>query len=127
MLPLFKIDRGLVEQIFHNLLHNALHHTPENAMITMQVRHESGFCIFIIEDNGAGFPTDELDKVFNKFYRLSNSISGGTGLGLSIVKGFTEAHGGTIQLENIPSGGARFTVYIQSESSSTNLLNDGEA
>jgi two-component system sensor histidine kinase KdpD len=86
-----------------------------------------GFCIFIIEDNGAGFPTDELDEVFNKFYRLSNSVSGGTGLGLSIVKGFTEAHGGTIQLENIPSGGARFTVYIQAESSSTNLLNDGEA
>jgi two-component system sensor histidine kinase KdpD len=127
MLPLFKIDRGLVEQILHNLLHNALHHTPENAGITIQVRHESGFCIFIIEDNGAGFSTDQLDRVFDKFYRLSNSTSGGTGLGLSIVKGFTEAHGGTIQLENIPSGGARFTVYIQAESSTSNLLNDGEA
>ena len=71
----------------------------------------------IIEDNGKGFPKAELENVFDKFYRLKNTKTGGTGLGLSIVKGFTEALGGSIHLENLTTGGARFTINIVAETS----------
>jgi len=73
--------------------------------------------ILTVEDNGPGFPKNEIENVFEKFYRLKNSATGGTGLGLSIVKGFIEAHNGTIKLTNIQAGGARFTIEIPAETS----------
>jgi two-component system sensor histidine kinase KdpD len=69
----------------------------------------------IVEDNGPGFPEEEIVQVFDKFYRLKNTHTGGTGLGLSIVKGFVEAHNGTVVLRNGQPGGARFTITIPSE------------
>ena len=69
----------------------------------------------IVEDNGDGFPEEEIENVFDKFYRLKNSKAGGTGLGLSIVKGFTEALKGSVSLENVSTGGARFTIEIPCE------------
>jgi two-component system sensor histidine kinase KdpD len=69
----------------------------------------------IIEDNGNGFPEEEIKKVFGKFYRQKNSKAGGTGLGLSIVKGFIEAMGGSVHLENVPTSGARFTINIPAD------------
>jgi two-component system sensor histidine kinase KdpD len=75
-----------------------------------------------VEDSGNGFPENEIDKVFDKFYRLKNSNTGGTGLGLSIVKGFVEAQNGTIKLENLEEGGARFTIEIPAETSYLNNL-----
>jgi two-component system sensor histidine kinase KdpD len=71
----------------------------------------------IIDDNGGGFPEDEIALVFDKFYRLKNSKAGGTGLGLSIARGFTEALGGSISLQNKHEGGARFTIEIPAETS----------
>lgn len=110
-LPLFKLDIGLLEQVIHNILHNALIHTPNGSSIKIEVINVANFCEITISDNGYGFPSDKIDTVFNKFYRLSNSI-GGTGLGLSIVKGFIEAMNGTIHIENKTNGGAKFTVRI---------------
>ena len=60
-------------------------------------------------DNGKGFPTEKIDRVFDKFYSLKYSKTGGTGLGLSIARGFIEAHNGTIELRNKEDGGAKFT------------------
>ena len=72
---------------------------------------------FIIQvmDRGPGLPADALNDVFDKFYRVSGSPAGGTGLGLSIVKGFIEAHNGTVSAENRENGGLRVTVRIPSE------------
>lgn len=125
-LPLFKLDEGLMAQILHNLIHNALQHTPKNSIIKVEVTHSDTHCIIIISDNGAGFPKNEIDYVFNKFYQLKNSTSsGGTGLGLSIVKGFTEAMDGTVHLENTTQGGARFTLEFPAISTFIrNLKND---
>jgi two-component system, OmpR family, sensor histidine kinase KdpD len=67
-------------------------------------------CVITIADDGSGFPEEEIDKVFDKFYRLQNSKTGGTGLGLSIVKGFVEAQNGVITLENREEGGSLFTI-----------------
>jgi two-component system sensor histidine kinase KdpD len=67
-------------------------------------------CLITITDDGNGFPEEEIDKVFDKFYRLQNSKTGGTGLGLSIVKGFVEAQNGKIRLDNREEGGSVFTI-----------------
>jgi len=116
-LPLFKSDYGLLEQILNNLLHNAALYIPKYSVITLRVTSRDEKLIIIVEDTGNGFPKEEIDKVFEKFYRLKNSNTGGTGLGLSIVKGFVEAMSGTIFLENNPEGGAKFTICIPAESS----------
>ena len=88
-----------------------------------ELKKETNVLIVIIEDRGPGFPPTEIEKVFNKFYRLENTKPGGTGLGLSIVKGFTEAHNGTVKLENVPHG-ARFTIEIPAETSYINNMNN---
>jgi two-component system sensor histidine kinase KdpD len=116
-LPLFKLDRGLIENTLQNVIHNALQHTPHNSTIYIEATFNGTHCIIQISDNGLGFPENEIDFVFDKFYRLTNTATGGTGLGLSIVKGFTESMNGTVRLENLPNGGARFTITIPCESS----------
>ncbi|HET7898698.1 MAG TPA: ATP-binding protein, partial [Flavisolibacter sp.] len=119
-LPLFKLDKGMLEQIVYNLLNNACLYTPWNSKIYVGARNYGNVLQLIIEDNGKGFPENEMDNVFNKFYRLRNTQTGGTGLGLSIVKGFTEALGGTVRLQNLRPGGARFTIELPSETTRIN-------
>lgn len=121
-MPLFKLDGGLLEQVIHNILHNAIQHTPEKSVIEICVKPYSVGCRIEISDNGAGFPDKELQFAFDKFYRAPQTRTGGTGLGLSIAKGFTEALNGSITLENNPTGGAKFRVDIPAETSSIYVL-----
>ncbi len=116
-IPFFKLDKGILEQVLYNILNNACAYTPAKSEININALNHADVLVIIIEDNGPGFPKEELDKVFDKFYRLQNTKTGGTGLGLSIVKGFTEALGGSVELENITEGGARFTITIAAETS----------
>lgn len=116
-LPLFKLDGGLIEQVLYNLIYNAVIYTPLNSIITIDADCINECCVITVEDTGEGFPPDEIEKVFEKFYRLKYSKTGGTGLGLSIAKGFVEAHRGTIKLENKYSGGAKFIINIPTETS----------
>lgn len=121
-LPYFRIDDGILEQVVYNLVHNAIRHTPAGTHVEVGLRSEAGACVITVSDNGPGFPEEEIGRAFDKFHRLTNSKAGGSGLGLSIVKGYTEAHGGTVKLENGPQGGARFTVTIPAESMHFNNL-----
>lgn len=121
-LPLFKLDFGLMEQVIHNLLINVTQHTPEDTLITIQADCVRDRLVLTIADNGNGFPENEIDKVFDKFYRLKGAATGGTGLGLSIVKGFVEAHHGTVTLENLPVRGSKFTIEILTDKSHVNRL-----
>jgi two-component system sensor histidine kinase KdpD len=110
------------------LISNAATYTPDGSTIQIHAGiNKSGTAekfTLTIQDNGKGFPEDEIEKVFEKFYRLKDSKTGGTGLGLSIVKGFIEAHGGTIILSNVSSGGAKFTIEIPTETSYINNQKD---
>jgi two-component system sensor histidine kinase KdpD len=119
-LPIFKLDKGMLEQIVYNLLNNACLYTAWNSTISIEAQCHGNVLHVMIEDNGSGFPEEEISKVFDKFYRLQNARTGGTGLGLSIVKGFAEALGGTVQLENVSTGGARFTVNIPAATTCVN-------
>jgi two-component system, OmpR family, sensor histidine kinase KdpD len=123
-LPLFKLDYGLMEQVLYNLILNATQHTHEDTTITIEARSNRNVLTLIIADNGPGFPATETDKVFDKFYRLKGAPTGGTGLGLSIVKGFVEAHNGTIRLENLPVKGSKFTIEIETEKTNLNKVKD---
>lgn len=127
-LPLFKLDFGLMQQVLNNLISNAATYTPDGTTIFIHVgifkRNAIEMFKLTIEDNGKGFPSEEITKVFEKFYRLKDSKTGGTGLGLSIVKGFIEAHEGTIILENVSTGGSKFTIEIPSDTSYLNNQKD---
>lgn len=116
-IPLCKTDKVMLEQIIYNLLNNACIYTKPGSTIHISAVNHADILQFIIEDDGEGFPEEEIENVFDKFYRLKHSKSGGTGLGLSIVKGFTEALKGNVGLQNISTGGARFTVEIPCETS----------
>jgi len=123
-LPLFKLDYGLMEQVLYNLILNVTQHAPEDTLISIQADCVRDRLVLTLADNGHGFPEDEIANVFEKFYRLKGSPTGGTGLGLSIVKGFVEAHNGTVKLENIPVAGSKFTIEILTEKSYVNKLKD---
>lgn len=120
--PLVKLDFGLMEQVLYNLIYNATIYTPEGTRILVFADCIEEKLILDIEDNGPGFPADEVANVFDKFYRLKDSKTGGTGLGLSIVKGFVEAHGGTISVQNKAPHGARFIIELPVETSYLNNL-----
>jgi two-component system sensor histidine kinase KdpD len=121
-LPLLKLDYGLISQALYNLVYNATLYTPEKTTITIKAYQEGNKLLIIVEDEGKGFPPDEINNVFEKFYRLNKTQTGGTGLGLSIVKGFIEAHKGAIRLENRVNGGAKFTITLPVEVSRINNL-----
>lgn len=124
-LPLFKLDAGIMDQVLYNLIHNAVQYTPDGSTIKIQAAYDLACFIMVVSDNGPGFPKQEIANAFDKFYRLPHSKTGGSGLGLSIVKGFVEAHGGTVILENSENGGAIFTIKIMTETSFiTNLKNE---
>lgn len=120
--PLCKLDFGLMEQVLQNLILNANSYIEKHCVISIKAKFLNYKLTLIIEDNGYGFPFDEIGNVFERFYRLKQSKTGGIGLGLSIVKGFVEAHKGTIRLENVIQGGSRFTIEIPTETTYINIL-----
>jgi len=122
LLPLCKIDSGLIEQVLYNLIQNAITYIPLEATIKIKASYKANQLTFVIEDDGPGFPENEISNVFDKFYRLKNTKAGGTGLGLSIVKGFIEAHKGNIILENKKESGAKFTINIPCEISNLKAI-----
>ena len=106
------VDFGLMEQVLHNLILNATQHSPVGSCISLIATIENEYVKIEIADEGPGFPEEEFSYVFEKFYRGKDAKAGGTGLGLSIVKGFVEAHKGSITAGNTKKSGAVFTVIL---------------
>jgi two-component system, OmpR family, sensor histidine kinase BaeS len=115
------VDAARIRQVVHNLLANALSHTPENGRILVRVIEQGDTLLIQIIDSGPGIATEQLPFVFDRFYRTDMARSremGGAGLGLAIVKAITEAHGGRVQVERgnqYVSGdqpGSMFTIYL---------------
>lgn len=110
-LPLVRLDFVLVVQVLVNLLDNAIKYSPADQPIEIRALQDENRLLFTIDDYGSGIPTGDLERIFDKFYRVHHpgNISG-TGLGLSICKGIVEAHGGQIRAENRPAGGTRISL-----------------
>jgi signal transduction histidine kinase len=104
-----------VERVLHNLLTNALRHTPADGAIAVVVSPDADAVTFAVEDSGDGLSRETALRMFDQFWREDRSRSStGSGLGLAIARGLVEAQGGRIWAENRPSGGARvaFTLPI---------------
>ncbi|MBN2262087.1 MAG: DUF4118 domain-containing protein [Prolixibacteraceae bacterium] len=114
-LPLIKVDFGLMEQVLYNLVVNSTQYAPLGSKIEISIAYSNNTVVLRVADNGPGFELDALEKVFRKFFRANNHKTGGLGLGLSIVKGFVEAHNGSISVANNKGGGACFEIELPSE------------
>jgi two-component system sensor histidine kinase KdpD len=112
-LPLISMDFALFGQVLVNLLDNAVKYSLIDTLIEINVSHTQDTVNIEICDRGIGIPFDDLERIFDKFYRVQRPESvSGTGLGLAICKGIVEAHGGTIRANNRPSGGTIVTVKL---------------
>jgi two-component system sensor histidine kinase KdpD len=115
-LPMVRIDPVLFEQVLFNLLDNAAKYAPDGTAIRVEGRLEGNSVALRVLDEGPGIPKAELERIFDKFYRVrkSDSQRAGTGLGLAICRGFVEAMGGTIEAGNrVDRRGAVFTITLQ--------------
>jgi two-component system sensor histidine kinase KdpD len=119
-LPLVPLDFVLFSRVLVNVIDNALKYSPDEKPIEIKARTSSQTLEISIADRGVGIPQEELEHIFDKFYRVQrpDNVSG-TGLGLSISKGIVEAHGGSIRAENRRGGGAIFTVSLPMEGNGT--------
>ncbi|KQP21869.1 histidine kinase [Methylobacterium sp. Leaf102] len=114
-LPALRLDPVLFEQVMVNLLDNAAKYAPEGSAITVAGSVEGERVRLQILDEGDGMPEAEVERVFDKFYRVrkSDSVRAGTGLGLAIARGFVEAMGGTLTAANRRDRlGAAFTILL---------------
>jgi two-component system OmpR family sensor kinase len=107
-------DPDQLRRVAANLLANAIGHTPESSPIEVALEVRDGEAVLSVRDHGPGIADGANDKVFERFWRASESRGrdGGAGLGLAIVAGVADAHGGSVSVVNDPGGGARFTVRL---------------
>ncbi len=112
-LPLVPLDQVLIVQVLDNLLENAAKYSPPSTPVEIQVRAEADHVLVRVADRGPGIPPAELQRVFEKFYRVDRAENpSGTGLGLAICKGFVEAHHGSIWAEARAGGGTAITFTL---------------
>nr|WP_256488143.1 ATP-binding protein [Deinococcus sp. HSC-46F16] len=107
------LDRVRIRQVIHNLLNNALAHTPPGGEVTVQAQAGPQGLRVTVQDTGSGIAPEHLPHVFGRLYRADPSRSvGGSGLGLSICKSIVEAHGGHIELSSAPDQGTAVTFTV---------------
>lgn len=114
-LPRAKGDPDQLQQVFWNLLDNAVKYNVEGGHVVVRLRYHKTFLYVDIEDSGIGIPSEEVPRIFERFYRVDKARSralGGTGLGLSIVKHIVDVHGGSISVESEPGRGSTFRVNL---------------
>jgi two-component system sensor histidine kinase KdpD len=114
-LPMVDADEVLLEQVLFNLLDNAGKYAPAGSLVTVKAWQDDGQVVMQVLDEGVGIPADELERVFEKFYRVGgpDRRRAGTGLGLAICRGFIEAMHGSISASNRADRlGAVFTLRL---------------
>lgn len=113
-LPNIRADMPRLEQVLVNLIHNALKFTRPGGEVTLTASPQpGGFICFLVHDTGVGIPSDDLSRIFERFYKIDRArSSGGTGLGLSISRHLVEAHGGKIWAESLEGRGSTFFFTI---------------
>jgi two-component system sensor histidine kinase KdpD len=114
-LPLLRVDPVLFEQVLFNILDNAAKYAPPGTSITVQAKNDGPTVHMEIADEGRGIPVDDLERVFDKFYRAQagDTRRAGTGLGLAICRGFLQVMNGAIAAKNKENGsGAVFVITL---------------
>jgi two-component system sensor histidine kinase BaeS len=114
-LPIISIDPGRITQVLTNIIDNALRFTLENGKIKISARQVDGFIEISISDSGPGVPEKDLERVFDRLYRIDPSRQhedGGSGLGLSIAKSIIEMHHGQIKAFSPPGEGLTISIQL---------------
>jgi signal transduction histidine kinase len=112
--PPILVDPDRLLQVLGNLVNNALRYTGDGGRIDLSATRSNGQVLLRVRDTGPGIPTEDLPHIFDRFYRgdKARTSDGASGLGLAIARSLVEAHGGRITAENVPGGGAQFTVSL---------------
>lgn len=108
-------EEPMLVTALHNLIANAIQYSPDNSRVGIGVRSTDGTVEIAVTDQGVGIPEDELDRVFERFFRSDPARSrhtGGSGLGLAIVKHVVQNHGGDIRVWSQPGNGSTFTIRL---------------
>ena len=114
-LPEVDVDPDRIAQVLHNLLSNALRVTPKRGRIVLSARAKEAVVTVSVSDSGPGIPPDDLERIFERFYRTDKSRhrhKGGSGLGLAIARSVVEAHGGRIWAQSPPGQGAMISFSL---------------
>jgi two-component system sensor histidine kinase KdpD len=111
-LPLIFVDDVLLEEVFANILENAVKYTPPAAPIEITTDRTDDHVTVFIRDHGSGFVPGEEERVFEKFYRGATNGAHGVGLGLAICRAIVSSHGGAISARNAAAGGAVIRIDL---------------
>lgn len=112
-LPALRVDADLIVQTFVNLLDNVAKYTPAGTPVHIAAQADGDFVLVTVDDEGPGLPAAERDRLFDKFHRgRDEGTVVGAGLGLAICRAIIQAHGGDIQGDDRPGGGARFRFTL---------------
>lgn len=116
-----EIDEDKLTQVLDNIISNALKYSPEGGKVTFSIEEKDEFIIVSVSDQGVGVPKENIDQIFERFYRVDKARTrklGGTGLGLAIAKEMVEAHGGKIWAASTEGKGTTISFslpYVRSE------------
>jgi two-component system sensor histidine kinase SenX3 len=106
-------DRAQVMMAIHNLIENAINYSPNNTRVAVTLKVVDAIAEVAVSDQGIGIPEKDLERIFERFYRVDparSRLTGGTGLGLSIVKHVAINHGGDVSLWSVEGAGSTFTI-----------------
>lgn len=114
-LPALMANRLNLEEVFSNLISNAINYTPENGQIKIDAAVEGDYVCVRVADTGMGIAAEDCDRIFDRFYRVKNKQTRyivGTGLGLPIVKSIIDAHHGQVRVDSEPGRGTTFSIFL---------------
>jgi two-component system sensor histidine kinase KdpD len=106
------VDAGQIQRVLANLLENALKFSPDGARVHLRITATRQEAIVRVVDQGPGIAADELERVFEPFYRRAGDARSGAGLGLAIARGFAAANGGRVWAESRPGQGTTFALAL---------------
>jgi two-component system sensor histidine kinase BaeS len=114
-LPNVEVDPGRMTQVLTNILDNAMHHTPEGGRIILSAKQSEAYVEIAVQDSGPGLSGDNLERMFERFYRTDASRQrqdGGSGLGLAIARSIVQAHNGQLLAESEAGKGLRVIIKL---------------
>jgi two-component system sensor histidine kinase BaeS len=118
-LPTIEVDPGRMTQVLTNILDNAMRHTPQGGRILLAAKEVENMVELSIQDSGPGLSTEDIDRIFERFYRTDSARQredGGSGLGLAIARSIVQAHGGQLSAESKPGLGLKVSIRLPKKS-----------
>ncbi len=124
---LIPVDRDSITEAIYNIADNSIKYTENGGSVKMEIMRDLGHILVRITDTGIGIPKDEVQKIFDRFYRVDKARArdtGGTGLGLSIAMDAVKLHGGYIEVSSEEEKGSTFTIVLPYNSDATPLVTE---